>query len=245
MDLSLYSHFGSSNCLDSSLFCQPTTTELWKVDGQIGGTTKELSIGSPDTGVLPSEATNWVWTDGMTFQWSLGWDSLQEIASFTLSQANGTSETLNYDLEGILPVNGLQLTTFVGPESQKLAAGTQLKLTLKEIDGKILTNPITVNAINTVEQAGSQNIYLASDWFLDGFELAGTVSFDWPNTFNPQQANANARAFFQLEANHADLETLNALGLKEESVSLSSHESIPPFTYGVGEEAVLVSTFDE
>ncbi len=217
VDLTFYNTFGPSDC---SFFC--TTNELWKVDGQIGGNTKELSIGSPETGVIPAETADWVWSDGTIFDWRLQWNSVDEIATFIISEENGQNETLIYDLAGISPVNGMQFTTFVRKEDQKLAAGTSINLTLNSVDGESLVAPVNANATNTENAADSQNLYIASDSFIDGFELAGTVSFDWP-TFNPQDANANSRVFFQFEANYADLNSLDTYGLKGETVSTSNY----------------------
>ncbi len=211
VDLTFYNTFGLSN-------------ELWKVDGQIGGNTKELSIGSPDTGVIPADNADWMWSDGTIFDWRLQWNSVDQIANFIIFQENGPSQTLIYDLAGILPVNGLQFTTFVREEDQRLAAGTSISLTLNSVDGESLVDPITATATNTENANGSQNLYIASNSFLDGFELAGTVSFDWP-TFNPQDANANSRAFFQFEANNANLDFLDFFGLKGETVTTSTSTS--------------------
>jgi len=218
IDLTFYDSFGfSKNC---SSFC--TTEELWKVDAQIGGNTKELSIGSPETGVIAADTADWVWSDGTIFDWRLQWNSIDEIATFIISDENGQNETLIYDLAGISPVNGMQLTTFVrGEESETLAAGTSINLTLNSVNGESLVAPTTATATNT-ENAASENLYIASNSFIDGFELAGTVSFDWP-TFNPQDANANSRAFFQFEANNADLNLLDIYGLKGETVSTSNY----------------------
>ncbi|MGK7919429.1 MAG: choice-of-anchor W domain-containing protein [Trichodesmium sp.] len=217
-DLTFYNTFGSSNC---SFFC--TTEELWKVDAQIGGNTKELSIGSPETGVRAADTADWVWSDGTIYNWNLQWNSVDEIATFIISDDNGQNETLIYDLTGISPVNGMQLTTFVrAEESEKLAAGTSINLTLNSVNGESLVAPVNATATNTENAAGAENLYIASDAFIDGFELGGTVSFDWP-TFNPQDVDANSRAFFQFEANNADLNSLDSWGLKGETVSTSNY----------------------
>ncbi|MGD1803858.1 choice-of-anchor W domain-containing protein [Dapis sp. BLCC M126] len=216
-DLTFYDTFGPSNC---SFFC--TTQELWKIDAQIGGNTKELSIGSPETGVIAADTADWVWSNATIFDWRLQWDNIDEIATFIISGENGQSETLIYDLAGISPVNGMQLTTFVREEDQKLAAGTSINLTLNSVNGESLVAPANANATNTENAADSQNLYIASDAFIDGFELGGTVSFDW-STFNPQETNANSRAFFQFEANYADLNFLDNYGLKGETVSTSNY----------------------
>lgn len=213
VDLTFYDTFGND-----------TTTELWKVQGKIGGTSKELSIGSPETNVAPEASADWLWSDGQMFDWQLQWDNAQEIATFTIS---GLSEPLTYNLDAIPSVNGLQLTTFVNQESNKLEAGTSITLTLNSVNGEPLVNPIIATATNTDGSASGQNLYLASDSFLDGFDLAGKVSFDWPgnNPQNPQAANADSRVFFQLEANDANLALLDPF--KRETVSTSSSIQTP------------------
>ncbi len=221
VDLNFYHWFGPSDCSD---FC--TTEELWQVHAQIGGNTKELSIGSPETAFMNAD---WKWSDGTIYDWNLKWNSGDEIATFIISDDNDQNQTLIYDLAGIFPedgiVNGMQLTTFVRQEDKKLAAGTSINLTLNSVNGESLLAPVNATATNTENAAGEQNLFIASDAFINGFELGGTVSFDWP-TFNPQAANANSRAFFQFEANHVDFD-LELLDLfkteEEETVSTSKY----------------------
>jgi ribosomal protein L35AE/L33A len=179
-------------------------TELSKVESTIGGSGKELFLATDGSnGPNPSSA-EWTWLDAKTYNWQLDWDGDQ--ATFSLFNGppvpGSLSAVITYDVVDT-PINGLELKTRVDSrDSSKVEPGTQALLTLETVNGyNISSQNIQSTATGVAGQDTWNNLYVASNTFLNPFSLTGTATFDWQD-LNPQTANAGARLQFQIEANY-------------------------------------------
>lgn len=179
-------------------------TELWKAEGLIGGTSRELFLSNNGSnGVSPASA-EWTWTKGIAYEWRLVWDG--DIARFTLFNGaldQGSFQTLIYDTVNT-EINSLQLSTRVdGRDTMRVGAGTTANLLLTTLNGQEVRS-LNV-AANTDYSAGVDQwtrIFVASREFLSPFTLTGSITFTW-DSLNPQSVNAGSRVLFQLEANYS------------------------------------------
>ncbi|MBE7384090.1 MAG: hypothetical protein F6J95_022055 [Leptolyngbya sp. SIO1E4] len=178
-------------------------TELWKVEGTIGGSSAELFLSEDGSNGTSPNSAQWLWQDEKVYDWRLNWDG--DIATFTLFDGlldQAPFETLSYDMVDT-PVNGLEIKARVDSrDTSQVAEGTQAQLSLKTLNGyDIDTATYRAIAEGMAGQDTWTKLYVASSTFSEPFELTGSTTFDWP-TFNPQAQNAGSRLQFQLEANY-------------------------------------------
>lgn len=176
---------------------------LWKIESIIGGSGKELFLSNNGSSGLNPDSADWNWVDAQTFNWRLVWQG--SSASFTLFSGaldNSFSRTITYQV-GDSPVNGLELITRVdGRNPSKIAAGTTANLRLKTLNAQNISNlNVQSTALGVAGTDTWNKLSVASNDFLEGFNLTGDVTFDWSD-FNPQVQNAGSRLQFQLEANY-------------------------------------------
>ncbi|NEP13198.1 MAG: hypothetical protein F6K14_23935 [Symploca sp. SIO2C1] len=176
---------------------------LWKVESTIGGSGKEFFLSNNGSSGVNPDSADWTWADAQAFNWRLV--SQGNSASFTLFSGaldNSFSQTIIYEV-GELPVNGLEITTRVdGRNNSKVAAGTTANLRLNTLNNQDISNlNIQSTALGVAGADTWDKVSVASNDFLNGFNLTGDITFDWPD-FNPQLKNAGSRLQFQLEANY-------------------------------------------